>query len=368
MVFEPPRDIVATMGLMRGFRWSVAVVLVVFACGGTSVRIGGEPGDAGGYGAVSGSSGASAASGTGNFSGGTSSGGATTAGTGGDVLGGTSFGGTGASSGLGGTSSSSRGGGNTAGAAPLEPPGPVYCGGVLCQFPRMCCLTTSTCFNSETEPELCPRPEQNPDNALPPCASNAHCPYGQTCRLGPDSLCQGAGYCLAIASCPGSGHAVCGCDGNSYLSVETACRSGANVGFFSNYPGGSCGQTVDANDGEGSPRLVTLCGHDGQCRDGERCCALTGACYPASDPGRCAVPPEGTRNPCTLDEQCFPELEFCAGDGCAGPGGCLNVELADEDCGARLEPVCGCNGVTYTSRDCAYADGVRVASEGECER
>ena len=26
------------------------------------------------------------------------------------------------------------------------------------------------------------------------------------------------------------------------------------------------------------------------------------------------------------------------------------------------------NGVTYTSRDCAYADGVRVASEGECER
>jgi hypothetical protein len=44
------------------------------------------------------------------------------------------------------------------------------------------------------------------------------------------------------------------------------------------------------------------------------------------------------------------------------------LDEAAEDCGIRLEPVCGCNGVTYTSAACAYADGVRIASEGECDQ
>jgi hypothetical protein len=185
--------------------------------------------------------------------------------------------------------------------------------------------------------------------------------------LAPASLCQDTGYCQAIAGCPGGGHAVCGCDGNSYPNIESACRSGTNAGYFSSYPGGSCGQAVDLNDREGTPRLVTLCGSDAQCPSGELCCTLTGGCYPESDPGRCQVPPEGTRYPCTEDDQCFFAIELCVGDGCSGPGGCADLDQAMEDCGVRLEPVCGCNGVTYTSRACAYAEGVRVALQGECK-
>jgi hypothetical protein len=36
------------------------------------------------------------------------------------------------------------------------------------------------------------------------------------------------------------------------------------------------------------------------------------------------------------------------------------------DCGVRLEPVCGCNGVSYTSAACASTEGVRVEALGMC--
>jgi hypothetical protein len=156
---------------------------------------------------------------------------------------------------------------------------------------------------------------------------------------------------------------VCGCDGISYSGLGAACAAGTSTSIFQ---GGLCGETIDANEGEFEPRWVTLCGSDAHCPGGERCCNITNICYPESDPGRCQIPPEGTRYPCTADDQCFPEGEYCAGDGCEGPGGCMNKDARSE-CGIRLEPVCGCNGVTYTSAACASAEGVRVDYEGECE-
>jgi hypothetical protein len=348
----------------RRFPW--VLVALGIACGGKSVSIGSDGSSDDGVGAAP----AGGVAGTGGSFGG--KGGASTGGVPRGGTGASSNGGTGASSNggsaIGGSGAAfpGRGGGNTAGSASLDPPGPVYCGGVECPAPRACCLATSVCFDPATEPDLCPRPPLGRDDTRP-CASNAHCSFGETCVLPPLSLCQGNGHCVAIASCPGSGYAICGCDGNSYPNVETACRSGANPSYFSYLGGGAgCGTTVDANAGEGSPRVVTLCGNDAHCRNGERCCALTGACYPESDPGRCQIPPDGTRNPCTADDQCFAGLEFCAGEGCSGPGGCVQMDAQAEDCGARLEPVCGCNGVTYTSVACAYADGVRVASQGTC--
>ena len=340
--------------------FSLALVAVAFACGGKSIRIGAEePADGRGGGSARGGSdvvagrGGTTVGGTGAASGGAIANGGTLA-----------TGGTGAAS-IGGTGAAypGRGGGSTAGAAPVQPPGPVLCGGAECEPPFACCLATGLCFHPVNAPELCERPEPKPDAPGASCASNAHCNAGETCVFLPGSLCLGTGNCTPIANCPGSGYPVCGCDGNSYPNVETACRAGTNPGYFH----GRCGDTIDANDGEGSsPRLVTLCRDDTQCADDERCCALTRSCYPASDPGRCQVPPDGTRNPCTADEQCFPGYEFCSGPSCAGPGGCSHRESHEEECGVRFAPVCGCNGVTYTSDECASAEGVRVASQGEC--
>jgi hypothetical protein len=336
-------------------RYAYLVVGVGFfvACGGSSSRTGSRGGEGdgdqgGSWGNEPVPEGGTGATGAGGAAGSVPAGG-TSAG------GGPTTGGVGADAGTGGSASSNGGA--------LEPPGPVFCGGVECEAPRACCNANSRCFDPETEPEVCPRPD--PDPAIPDlraCTSNAHCESGEYCHQSAFRFCEGSGFCQSRSECPHGGDRVCACDGNSYADVGTACRSGTNVPQFR---GGECGDTIDLNGGEdGPPRLATLCGVDEHCPVGMRCCALTRICYPVSDPDRCSEPPEGTYYPCTADDQCHPVYEFCSGEGCEGPGGCLNLQ--NEECGVRLEPVCGCNGVSYTSAACATAEGVRVRAEGEC--
>lgn len=135
--------------------------------------------------------------------------------------------------------------------------------------------------------------------------------------------------------------------------------------------GAGCGETVvigAAGAGsEATPeRTYTACATSSNCPDGSECCALTSRCYPSSDPEQCRLPPPGTTRACTADDQCEP-YQYCAGDGCSGPGGCKQ-RGSSEDCGVTYELVCGCDGTTYTSPACAESRGVRVASEGECAR
>jgi len=119
-------------------------------------------------------------------------------------------------------------------APPVTPPGPVLCGGVLCAAPRACCLTTSDCYDPNTNPDACARP--TPDNDLwgrPTCASNAQCGTRQFCIID-SGLCQGIGHCNPIGNCgscsaTGSTCKVCGCDGNTYPDMQTACLASATM-------------------------------------------------------------------------------------------------------------------------------------------
>jgi hypothetical protein len=360
-------------------------IVVMVACGGTS-----RSHDPGGSGAVSGTgvtggSGGSKAGnggrgGTGNVAGrggpsetGGTSGSGDEAGRGGS----SDTGGTGASGAVAGSDPQGgaagrgvyvSGGSETCGPGgcvpdgpgePIDPPGPVYCGGVECPAASACCVGTGECFDPQRNPEACPEPPQDDDLwGRKACTSNSHCTERQFCQM--DTLsCLGSGHCQPRANC-GSCFGectVCGCDGNTYPDQQTACLAGAQVLLMgacgepvSNGAGGGAGTGGGAGSGGGTPRVKIPCGYSDQCPADQVCCARFGECM-IGDPQLCTEPPEGASRPCKTDDHCEP-YEYCLGEGCEGPGGCVSIG-SQGACGVRLEPVCGCNGVSYTSAACA---------------
>jgi hypothetical protein len=326
-------------------------VALAVACGGSSETHGDSDGDKGGK----------------SGAGGTSSG--TSAGADGGTSGGT--GAAGATAGIGAAGASAGGNGALGGAGasgPIDPPGPSFCGGQPCDPPLACCLATGQCFNPGTNAGLCETPD--PDNdpqGRKACASSAQCGENEYCQV--DGLsCQGTGHCQPIDNCGGCDGTckVCGCDGNTYPNPQTACRAGVNaVGMT----GVGCGETgMEGGAGSSSipPRNYTACGQDEQCPSGSFCCSMVGRCYADADRDICVPPPPGTRIACRTTENCG-DLEYCIGDGCSGPGGCVHIgSQGGEDCGVTIEPVCGCDGTTYTNAGCASMRAVRVDHDGEC--
>ncbi len=251
-----------------------------------------------------------------------------------------------------------------------EPPAPALCGGVECAAGEACCIATGTCFDPGTDAAACEPPAPDDDVwGRKTCASNAHCEAFEYCQVDRLNLCRGSGHCHPITNCGGcsdggSGSCrVCACDGNTYPNLQTACLSGANVVGAS---GAGCGETITVGAGgaSGEGYTVTTCRSSEQCPPGESCCALTARCHPDNEPALCEPPPAGASKACTENMHCD-ENDYCDGEGCSGPGGCFPRDV--DDCGVLLEPVCGCDGQTYTSAACASRSGVRVASEGECD-
>jgi len=364
-----------------GYRETFGLCLALAACAGTST-IGGGKGS-GGTDATGATAGTDATGGTGATHGtGASAGTDATGGTG-AIPGTRATGGTGATAGTPVTSGSSGTGSAKGGDSSVDVPLTESCGHETCGEGESCCLLTLTCFDPVVRPEACPPPpEREPEDPNPfaPCTSNTHCNAGEFCMT--EWTCAGPGFCLPLSSCPtcddgGSGFCkVCGCDGKTYDNTNAACLAGVNAHFLDVACGESLGvryvddemngiAAVDA----GSPEAeysITVCGSDADCpADDEACCAITTVCYPKSDPGQCAIPPPGTHYPCTSNAQCW-DGEYCAGEGCGTPGGCTGRDLNDEGCGELFEPVCGCDGKSYTSAQCAIKAGTRVASEGEC--
>ena len=236
-------------------------------------------------------------------------------------------------------------------------------------------MATGECFDPSADPGACsrPAPDGDPQNRTT-CASNAHCEPGEYCDSG-GGLCRGTGHCQSTSNCgycgdenpnapPNPECRVCGCDGNTYAGPQAACAAGVNV-----VParGAGCGEP-STEGGAGSStigrREFIVCGHDGHCPPDAFCCAMVGRCYQEAERDVCAPGPEGTRIACNTTDNCN-DGEYCFGEGCDAPGGCTRYG-SEEDCGVTLEPVCGCDGTTYTSAACAASRGVRVDYAGEC--
>ena len=135
------------------------------------------------------------------------------------------------------------------------------------------------------------------------CTSNAECLETELCATG---LCEGGlGTCRPRPTeCDDVTSFVCGCDGRTYQNTCFAEQAGVRL-------------------------------------------AQTGACG------------------CEVNEDCDPD-QFCAlANSCLNPGSCRPRPMSCQM--LPVEPVCGCDNVTYETECAAFEAGVRVSASAPCE-
>ncbi len=217
----------------------------------------------------------------------------------------------------------------------------------------------------------------HPGPCLPTgCIDNSECDPGHFCSK-EDGDCDGLGECLPEPqACVLIFDPVCGCDGQTYGNRCQASAAGVSVASD-----GACPEVC---------RLDAECDPDQLCLK-ENCQNLLGECVdkPQACPliytPVCGCDGQTYSNPCFAlqagtnvahDGPCIPEcqsdndcsaagLGYCRrplGD-CNAPGFC---QAPPQACPDVFDPVCGCDGQTYSNACEASQAGVNIQHDGAC--
>jgi hypothetical protein len=211
------------------------------------------------------------------------------------------------------------------------------------------------------------------------CRSNADCPEGSYCAKA-EGDCEGQGVCRERPeACPEIFDPVCGCDGSTYGNACEAASAGVNVAHRGPCSVDvECGSNADCAADSFCDKAVGDCGGRGVCRARPRVCPLVfrpvcgcdGSTYGNSCEAAAAGVSVAHEGECVPGEDCTSNSDcrqgfFCAkaeGD-CGGFGSCRELPTA---CPDVFDPVCGCDGQSYSNACDAAAAGVNVAHRDEC--
>ncbi len=212
---------------------------------------------------------------------------------------------------------------------------------------------------------------------LDDCATNADCPRNSYCRR-EDGECDGEGLCEPRPRvCREILDPVCGCDGLTYGNSCEAAAAGVSV-----LRDGECGEE-DCVDNTDCARGDLCLKEASDCEGRGRCARRPNVCPRILDPvcgcdqrtyaneclaraaGVSVLRPGDCEDSCSEAVDC-PRGSYCARDrnDCDGPGAC---RPRPPRCPDVLDPVCGCDGLTYGNPCEAAAAGVNLEHRGACE-
>jgi hypothetical protein len=221
-------------------------------------------------------------------------------------------------------------------------------------------------------------------------AAGDTCAVGEFCKLESGACSADAeGVCTVIPGvCEPDVAPVCGCDGVTYSNECFAASAGASIAAA-----GACAQGAACVVGGGTCAAGEFCRpHVGDCAAAAagNCTKIPEVCPPAisnipvcacdgvtyanackafstgvgiASVGECGADQQacgGAAGTCPTGEVCLRPLGECAAD---AEGICHPTPVA---CQGVINPVCGCDGVTYDNACVAAGAGATVDHEGEC--